>query len=146
MTRLHSTLACALALAAAIGFGRSATAAADVDHIEHDHRLVRIGALSLHPEVLEIERDDAFGWLNYSSQIATVSFDASIIEKMLCKERNSFHRVGDRIESGNIQARQFVALCSLAPGEYEYRVRMHAGAGTLGGYVGRELSGRLVVK
>lgn len=120
--------------------------AEDPDHIDHEHRLVRIGSSSLHPARLEIGPDDAFGWLNYGSQIAIVSFDASTGEKMLCREKSQFRIVGDRIESGDIQARQFVALCSLAPGTYAYRVQMRPGAGSGGGVPGRTLEGSILVR
>jgi hypothetical protein len=120
--------------------------AEDSDHIDHEHRLVRIGSTSLHPPTLKLHAGDAFGWLNYSSEIARVSFDAGVADKMLCKERTSFRLGGDRIESGDVQARQFVSLCSLAPGSYPYRVDLRAGAGGSGGGPVRTLDGTLVVE
>ena len=120
--------------------------AEDPDHIDHDHHLVRIGSGSLHPETLTIGPNDAFGWLNYGDQIADVVFPASVGEKLLCKQKTNFQLTGDRIESGDIQARGFVSLCSLAPGTYPYQVKMRAGAGGSGGAIGRTLDGTIVVR
>ncbi len=133
-------------LLAAMCFAAPARAA-DSDHIQHEHKLVRIGATALYPETLVIAPEDAFGWLNYGDQIATVSFPASVGEKLLCKEKTNFRLTGDRIESGDIQARGFVSLCALAPGEYTYRVTMHSGIGasTGSGGSGRTLEGKIVV-
>ena len=142
MSRIRVSLA--LAAAGALALGNIALAE-EPDHIDHEHRLVRIGEASLHPAALEITPGDAFGWLNYSSQIATVSFAADAADKMLCKERSSFRLGGDRIESGDIQARQFVSLCSLAPGTYAYRVVLRSGAGGSGSGVKRTLDGEIVV-
>lgn len=123
-----------------------AARAEDADHIGHDHRLVRIGSNTLYPETLTVGASDAFGWLNYGDRIARVSFPASVADKMLCSERTSFRLTGDRIESGDIQARQFVSLCSLAPGTYEYEVATRAGIGGSGAAPGRTLRGTLVVR
>jgi hypothetical protein len=143
MSRLCAPLAL---LAAGILAIAPAAAAEEADHIDHEHRLVRIGETSLRPSRLEIARGDAFGWLNYSSQIATVSFEAAVADKMLCKQRSSFRLSGDRIESGDIQARQFVSLCSLAPGTHPYRVELRSGAGGSGSAVKRTLGGEIVVR
>lgn len=138
------TLRVSLVLAGLLFAGTSR--AADSDHIDHEHRLVRIGSTSLHPQTLTIAAGDAFGWLNYGDQIATVSFDAGVASQMLCKERSSFRLTGERIDSGDIQARQFVSLCSLAPGRYAYRVEMRAGIGGSGAGPGRTLEGTIVVE
>jgi hypothetical protein len=136
----------ARSLAALLVLAAHAARAADPDHIDHEHHLVRIGSNALHPETLTLGPNDAFGWLNYGDRIASVSFPASVAEKMLCRERSSFRLTGDRIESGDIQARQFVSLCSLAPGTYEYEVAMRSGIGGSGDAPGRTLRGTLVVK
>jgi hypothetical protein len=136
-----------LALLAATSLAAPARAE-DSDHIDRPHELVRIGSTSLHPETLVIAPDDAFGWLNYGDAIATVSFPASVAERMLCKQKTSFRLTGDRIESGDIQARGFVSLCSLAPGEYPYQVMMRSGIGssTGSGSSARTLEGKIVVR
>jgi hypothetical protein len=136
----------ALSLAGLLAATPLAAHAEDSDHIDHEHRLVRIGSTSLHPETLTIGASDAFGWVNYGSEIASVSFPAAVGEKMLCKQKTNFRLTGDRIESGDIQARQFVSLCALAPGEYSYQVSMRAGAGGSGPGPGRTLEGKIVVR
>jgi hypothetical protein len=138
-----ASLAVALAVAS---LAASTARAEDADHMDHEHRLVRIGSTSLHPETLVIGPTDAFGWLNYGDQIANVTFPAAVGEKMLCKQKTNFRLTGDRIESGDVQARGFVSLCALAPGEYSYRVQMRAGIGGSGGGVGRTLDGKIVVR
>ena len=142
-TRLVRRVAGIVALAS---LAAAPARAEDPDHIGHDHRLVRIGSTALFPATLTLGAGDAFGWLNYGNQIAIVSFPAAVGEKMLCKQKSNFRLTGERIESGDIQARQFVALCSLAPGEYHYQVMMRAGAGSSGSVPGRTLEGKLVVE
>jgi plastocyanin len=136
----------ALAFVAAAFSLATAATAEDADHVDHDHRLVRIGSVSLHPATLEVGPGEAFGWLNYSDQIASVSFPASVGAKLLCKQKTSFRLSGDRLVSGDIQARQFASLCSLAPGEYPYQVMLRAGFGGSGAGPGRTLSGALRVR
>jgi hypothetical protein len=123
----------------------AAAVGADSDHAKHEHRFVRITSGSLHPEEQKIGTDEAFGWVNYSSKIARVSFDAAVAEKMLCTTRTGFRITGDRLESGDIQGRQFAALCRLAPGEYAYRVELRSGAGPMAG-PDRTLEGTLIVE
>jgi hypothetical protein len=144
--RRTATVPFALLLAASLA--AAPARAEESDHIDHEHKLVRIGSTSLHPETLVISPDDAFGWLNYGDEIATVSFPAAVGAKMLCKQKSSFRLTGDRIESGDIQARGFVSLCALAPGEYPYQVMMKSGIGssTGGGGSARTLDGKIVVR
>ena len=136
-------------LAAAVGLAVLAFSAAasedESDHAKHEHRFVRITSGSLHPKALKVGTDEAFGWVNYSSKIARVSFDQEVAKKMLCTTRTGFQLTGDRLESGNIQGRQFASLCRLAPGEYAYLVELRSGAGTTGGS-GRTLEGTLIVE
>ena len=115
------------------------------DHAKHKHRFVRITSGSLHPKAQNIGTSEAFGWVNYSSKIARVSFDKEVASKMLCTTRTSFRLAGDRLESGDIQGRQFASLCSLQPGEYAYRVELRSGAGTSAGS-SRTLKGTLIVE
>ena len=121
-------------------------AAVEPDHAEHEHRFVRITSAKLHPATQQIHATDAFGWVNYSSQIARISFDREVGKHLACTSRGSFRLTGDRLESGDIQARQFASLCRLAPGEYAYRVDLHAGIGSSGGGTpSRSFEGNLVV-
>ena len=125
----------------------SATASEDEsDHAKNEHRFVRIRSSSLHPKAQKVGTDEAFGWVNYSSKIARVSFDREVGQKMLCTTRTSFQLTGDRLESGDIQGRQFVSLCRLAPGEYAYLAELRSGAGTSAAVPGRRLEGTLIVE
>jgi hypothetical protein len=115
------------------------------DHAKHKHNFVRITSGSLHPETQEVGTGEAFGWVNYSSKIARVSFDEAVARKMQCTAITSFRVDGGRVVSGDIQGRQFASLCSLEPGEYAYLVELRSGAGTSAG-LSRELQGKLIVK
>ncbi len=115
------------------------------DHAKHEHRFVRIRSSSLHPTAQKVGTDEAFGWVNYSSKIARVSFDQEVAKKMLCTTRTGFQLTGDRLQSGDIRGRQFASLCRLAPGEYAYLVELRSGAGASAG-PGRRLEGALIVE
>jgi hypothetical protein len=115
------------------------------DHAKLKHEFVRITSGSLHPKVQRIGKGDAFGWVNYSSKVARVSFDGDVASKMMCTTRTSFHLTGDRLESGDIQGHQFATLCNLASGEYAYLVQLRSGAGSSSG-LGRTLKGTLIVE
>ena len=143
---IRNRFASLVGMLAVVSLAAAAVRAEDPDHIDDDHHLVRIGSTSLHPATLTIGPNDAFGWLNYGDQIANVTFPASVGAKLLCKQKTNFRLTGDRIESGDIQARGFVSLCALAPGEYSYRVEMRAGAGGSGGGLERTLDGKIVVR
>jgi hypothetical protein len=121
-------------------------AAKEPDHAKHEHRFVRITSAKLHPETQQIHSTDAFGWVNYSSQIVRISFDREVGRHLTCTSRGSFRLTGDRLESGDVQARQFASLCRLAPGEYAYRVDLHKGIGSSGaGIPSRSFEGKLIV-
>jgi hypothetical protein len=115
------------------------------DHAEHEHRFVRITRRSLHPKEQKIDTDEAFGWVNYSSRMARVSFDREVAKKMLCTTRGDFRITGKRLESGDLQGRQFAALCRLAPGAYAYRVELRSGSVGIAG-AERTLEGTLIVE
>lgn len=117
---------------------------ADSDHAEHRHQLIRIFEGRVRPEVQTIDTDDALGWLNYTSRIARVSFDAEVAKHMTCTSPSGFHLDGPRLVSRDIQSTQFATLCSLAPGEYAYVVTLHSGIGTERG-PDREIAGKIVV-
>jgi hypothetical protein len=139
-----ASLACLLAVLAAAP-ARSEEEP-EPDHADHSHTFIRITNRGLYPGEQVLAKDDAFGWLNYSTKIARVSFPAETAKKMTCTTRGSFHLNGDRLESGDIQATQFATLCSLAPGEYRYRVELRSGAGTSGDIPVVTRDGKLIVK
>ena len=139
-----SLAAAVLTIGLAVVAFSAAASEDESDHAKNEHRFVRIRSSSLHPKTQKVGTNEAFGWVNYSSKIARVSFDREVGGKMLCKTRTSFQLTGDRLQSGDIQGRQFATLCSLAPGEYAYLVELRSGAGTLAG-PGRTLKGTLIV-
>ena len=127
-------------------FCPSSSFGAESDHADHDHRMARILETRVHPEVIEIHSSDAIGWLNYSSQRARISFDAEVAKNLICRSRGTFHLDGPRLMSNDIQATQFASLCSLAPGEYEYRVDLMSGIGGSGGSsLGKSFTGKVIV-
>ena len=80
--------------------GGIARAEEEPDHVEYEHRFVRITATRVRPETLAVESDQAIGWVNYSSQIARVSFDEEIAEKMTCRSPGGFREELERGERG----------------------------------------------
>jgi hypothetical protein len=103
---------------------RAAAEATDPDHAGLRHRVVPITSQRLNPDLQRIGIGDAFGWLNYSTMVARVSFDREIVDRLTCRSASKFRLMGNRFESGDIQPGEFTALCSLAPGEYDYRIEL----------------------
>ncbi len=135
-----------LFLVLALVFGPSSSLGAEPDHAEHNHRMARILETHVHPKVIEIHSADAIGWLNYSSKRARISFEAAVAKNLTCRSKGSFHLDGPRLVSNDIQSSQFASLCSLAPGEYEYRVELHSGIGGSGSSsVGKSFAGKIIV-
>ena len=129
----------------ALLFGPSSSFGAEADHGDKDHEVARILETRVRPKTLEISSTDAIGWLNYSSKRARISFDAEVAKSMVCRSISSFRVDGGRVVSPDIQASQFASLCSLAPGEYEYRVELRPGIGASGVGVGKSFTGKIVV-
>ena len=116
------------------------------DHSDHDHRVARILENRVRPETIEVHSTDAISWLNYSSKRARISFDSEVAKKMTCRSVGTFHLDGPRLITNDIQATQFASLCSLAAGEYEYRVELRSGiSASGGGSIGRSFTGKIVV-
>lgn len=115
------------------------------DHAKLEHEFVSITSESLHPEVQKVGKGEAFGWVNYSSEIVRVSFDLDIVNKMTCTALTSFRVTGGRLKSRDIQSQQFASFCNLASGEYAYLVQLRSGAGNSAG-PGRTLKGTLIVE
>jgi hypothetical protein len=140
-TILGTVAFAAFLLAAALGRADEV-----LDHAELDHVYVRITDTGLHPAAAKMDAGQAIGFLNSSSRVARVSFDASIATKIKCRTRSAFQLEGARLASGRIQGTQFASLCSIAPGKYDYRVDLQPGAGTGGELVERSLVGTLEVR
>ncbi len=128
----------------ALIFGPSSSLGAEPDHAEHEHRMARILEARVSPKAIEIHSRDAIGWLNYTSKRARISFDAEVAKSMTCRSISTFRVDGPRLTSKDIQATQFASLCSLAPGEYEYRVELSSGVGA-GSSPGKSFTGKIVV-
>ncbi len=110
-------------LAGAAG-DRAAAEVTDPDHAGLRHRVVPITSQRLNPDLQRIGSGDAFGWLNYSTMVARVSFDKEVVDRLTCRSASKFRLVENRFESGDIRSGDFTTLCSLAPGEYDYRVEL----------------------
>ena len=132
-------------LVLALIFGPSQSLGAEPDHAEHNHQVAKILETRVHPKVIEIPSSDAISWLNYSSRRARVSFDPEVAKSMTCRSVGGFRLEGARLTSRDIQATQFASLCSLAPGEYEYRVELKSGIGGSGGGPAKSFNGKIVV-
>ncbi len=108
------------------------------DHAGHPTKIVGIAPTRLLPTVLVVPHDSAFGWLNYSSGDATIKFEEDITPKLRCRSPGLFRASTGDLASPRVPSGAFVTLCSLAPGEYDYRVELE----------GRQqpLLGKLLVK
>ena len=94
------------------------------DHAGHPTQIVGIVTTRLLPTVLVVPAGSAFGWLNYSSVEATIEFQEDIIPKLTCKSPGPFRSKASHLASPRVASGAFVTLCNLAPGEYDYRVRL----------------------
>jgi hypothetical protein len=138
------TLSCVAVLAGPIA--ARADAHDEDDHAHAPTVFVSIQQGHVRPEEQKITAGEAFGWRNYTSKIARVSFDKDVAKHLTCKSQGTFRLAGDRLESGDIQAQQFATLCSLAPGAYDYKVELRSGIGGGGGDTGKVFTGRIIVE
>ena len=95
-----------------------------LEHLDHEHRFVKITEGNLRPDVLRIGPDESVGWLYYGGHSARVSFDKKVAESVTCSAPGAFRIDGDRIQSRPLKRYEFVSFCMLKPGEYVYRVDM----------------------
>ena len=94
------------------------------DHAGHPTEIVGIAPTRLVPTVLVVPHDSAFGWLNYSSGEATIKFEEDITPKLTCLSPGLFRASTGELAAPRVASGAFVTLCSLAPGEYDYRVEL----------------------
>lgn len=134
-----------LAALALVGLTGAEGASPAWDHADREHRYVRITSGGLKPEVQRVGSEMALGWVNDSDRIARVSFAREVGAKLLCRAAGGFRLTGDRLSSPDIQSTQFASLCSLAPGDYAYRVELLSGIGQ-GSRTPRAFEGRIVVE
>ncbi len=125
-------------LASQAGWAEDNAPEGEPDHAGHPTENVGIVPTRLLPTVLVVPHDAAFGWLNYFSGDATIKFDEDIAPKLRCRSPGLFRASTGEIASPRVASGAFVTLCSLAPGEYDYRVE----------FEGRQqpLLGKLVVE
>jgi|ETNmetMinimDraft_26_1059896.scaffolds.fasta_scaffold168649_1 hypothetical protein len=90
------------------------------------HRVVQINNMKLAPEVAEVSgADNSVVWTNWSNNVASVHFPASMKSAFTCDElRPQFVLSGDRIESVEVLGgnESLATPCPLKPGSYSYEV------------------------
>ncbi len=123
-SRRFAIVALALALALQAAWAEDGAVEDEPDHAGHPTEIVGIAPTRLLPTVLVVPHDSAFGWLNYSSRNATIRFDQDITPKLTCLSPGPFRASGGDLASPRVVSGAFVTLCSLAPGEYDYRVEI----------------------
>ncbi len=121
-SRRFATVTLALALASQAAWADEGAREHEPDHAGHPTQIVGIVATRLLPTVLVVPHDSAFGWLNYSSEEATIRFEEDITPKLACRSPGLFRASAGDLASPRVASGAFVTLCSLAPGEYDYRV------------------------
>ena len=129
----------AFALEAGSQDSEQARAEREAEHLDHEHRFVKITEGNLRPDVLQIGKDESIGWLYYGGHGARVSFDSEVAKSITCSTPGSFRLDGDRIRSRRLKRYEFVSFCRLKPGEYPYRV-------DLGGTSQRQLTAKVIVQ
>ena len=128
----------ALALASQVAWAEDVAPESEPDHAGHPTKIVGIAPTRLLPTVLVVPHTSAFGWLNYSAFDATIKFDEDITPKLTCRSPGLFRASAGDLASPRVASGAFVTLCSLAPGEYDYRVELDGRQ--------RPLLGKLVVR
>ena len=123
-SRRFAIVTLALTLLSQAGWAEDATREGEPDHAGHPTEIVGIAPTRLLPTVLAVPHDSAFGWLNYTPHDATIKFDEDITEKLLCRSPGLFRASAEDLPSPRVAGGAFVTLCSLAPGEYDYRVEL----------------------
>jgi hypothetical protein len=97
---------------------------AEPDHVEHPTLIIGIVPTRLLPTVLVVPNGSAFGWLNYASREARIEFDEDIGKKLTCRSPGQFRAAASELAAPRIASGGFVTLCSLAPGTYDYQVKL----------------------
>ena len=112
------------------------------EHLDHEHRFVKITEGNIRPDVLRIGADENIAWLYYGGHSTRVSFDKKVAKSVTCSAPGAFRIDGDRIQSRPLKRYEFVSFCRLKPGEYPYRVDMggRSGAGQ------RRLTAKVIVE
>ena len=124
ISRRLAIVTLALALGSQAAWAGDPAAGDEPDHAAHPTKIVGIAPTRLLPSVLVVPPDSAFGWLNYSAEDATILFDEDITSKLTCRSPGPFRAGSGQLASPRVASGAFVTLCSLAPGEYNYRVEL----------------------
>ena len=122
--RRFAIVTLALSLASQAAWAQDGEPEGEPDHAGHPTKIVGITPTRLLPTVLVIPHPSAFGWLNYSSGDATIKFKDDITPKLTCRSPGLFRASAGELSSPRVAGGAFVTLCSLAPGEYGYRVEL----------------------
>ncbi len=123
-SRRFAIVTLALALASQVAWAEDGAPEDEPDHAGHPTEIVGITPTRLVPTILVVPHDSAFGWLNYSSGDATIKFEEDITSKLRCLSPGLFRASAGDLTSPRVASGAFVTLCSLAPGEYDYRVEL----------------------
>ena len=119
---MRPTLPLVIAVAS---FAAVAAAEPNPDHAELRTQIVVISPTRLVPSVIVVEDTEAFGWLNYASRDAAISFPAETAQRMACRGPSRFRVDGPRLVADPVSTGSFATLCRLEAGEYDYRVRFY---------------------
>ena len=141
MPRISSQFAIvtlALTLVSQAAWAQDGAPEGEPDHAGHPTKIVGIAPTRLLPTVLVVPHGSALGWLNYSSAEATIKFEEDITPKLTCRSPGLFRASDGNLAAARVASGAFVTLCSLAPGEYDYRVELEGRQ--------RPLLGKLVVE
>lgn len=111
----------------------AADAATRAKFAGREHMIVRIDNATLHPETVELAKNQVVGWINYSDYRAVVSFPDSATKALECvgdeEGKPVFAHVADRVETPEIGSLEMVVPCDFEPGRYPYEVRLYSGQG-----------------
>ena len=127
ISRRFAIVTLTLVLASQAAWAEDGAAESEPDHAAYPMEIVGILPTRLLPSVLVVPHHSAFGWLNYSSKAATIQFDENIMPKLNCRSPGLFRASAKDLASPRVASGAFVTLCSLAPGEYYYRVELEGG-------------------
>ena len=122
--RRFATLLLVLPLVSQAASAEDTTPRDEPDHAGHPTEIVGITGSRLLPTVVVVPPDSAFGWINYSARDAAIEFDQDIRPKLRCRSPGAFSATGAALAAPRVASGGFVTLCSLAPGEYDYQVKL----------------------
>jgi hypothetical protein len=102
--------------------GALAAIADDHDHAKRRHHVITIDSMTVHPQNLQVSKDEVVVWANYSGRSVQVRFPEDVAGKFTCAVRPSFYRSGQGLLSRPFNSLEFAMPCRLQPGTYAYRI------------------------